>query len=159
MSESDFPKPDLPPLVSLPAASRTAPPAPQAPELPEGPALEEVKIENLAQIAPPELISPDPFPVPSTSSPAPEQAAVEAPKAELISPIRPKYPRSSRKRGEEGVVEVEVEVNSEGMVDSATIHLSSGYKSLDEAALEAVKFASFTKVKAKIFLSIDFRLR
>lgn len=169
MSESDFPKPDLPPLVSLPAASRAALPTPKGLDLPEAPAVEEVEepktrneeVEEPAEFELPEMDIPvlETPEILESPSPAPEQAAVEAPKAELISPIMPKYPRASRKRGEEGVVQVEVEVNEEGQVENASVSTSSGFSSLDEAALEAVKSARFTKVKAKIFLSIDFRLR
>lgn len=174
MSESDFEKPDAPPLVALPAATRAAIPAPKSLDLPEAPALEEAREPKTSsegalepeEIELPELDKPifeelsvEALPVEEIASVAPDQASILAPKAELLSPLKPKYPRSSRKRGEEGVVQVEVEVNSEGKVDSAAIHASSGFAALDEAALEAVKSARFTKVKAKIFLSVDFRLR
>lgn len=164
MSESDFESPDSPPLVSLPAANRAAPPTPKSLDLPEAPAMEEVVVPEMRKERADESVD---FELPEIDKPifeeivlsAPEQAHIEAKKTELLSPIRPKYPRASRRRGEEGVVQVEVTVDERGQAEAASVHVSSGFKELDEAALEAVKAAKFTPQEAKIFLSIDFRLK
>lgn len=55
---------------------------------------------------------------------------------ELTAPL---YPRASRQLGEYGDVVLRLEVNEAGTVESAEIVNSSGYKRLDEAAIEATK--------------------
>lgn len=59
----------------------------------------------------------------------------------LACPTRtpPKYPALSQRAGESGQVVLRVELASDGRVDAARIATSSGYKRLDEAALNAVK--------------------
>jgi protein TonB len=51
---------------------------------------------------------------------------------------RPAYPLDARRRGYEGRVHVEVAVSASGAVARAVIKKSSGYRSLDQAALQAV---------------------
>jgi periplasmic protein TonB len=55
---------------------------------------------------------------------------------ELTSPL---YPRVSRQLGEYGDVILRLEVNESGAVKSAEVVNSSGYKRLDEAAIEATR--------------------
>lgn len=55
----------------------------------------------------------------------------------------PPYPVSARLRGHEGVVLISAEILSEGRVGSVKIKSSSGYGSLDQSALEAVKAWKF----------------
>ncbi len=50
----------------------------------------------------------------------------------------PKYPRAARRRGYEGTVILNVLVNKNGDVSSLWVSTSSGYRLLDNAALEAV---------------------
>ena len=54
----------------------------------------------------------------------------------LIAPI---YPPISRRAGEEGKVELRVELDEQGQIDHVKIISSSGHERLDEAALTAVK--------------------
>jgi protein TonB len=54
----------------------------------------------------------------------------------LTAPI---YPPISRRAGEEGKVELRVELDENGRIDNVKIVNSSGYERLDEAALTAVK--------------------
>jgi len=51
----------------------------------------------------------------------------------------PGYPKRAKKRGFEGTVILSVLVNKKGAVDNIWIFESCGYKSLDNAALKAVK--------------------
>ena len=52
---------------------------------------------------------------------------------------KPKYPKAARKRGYEGEVKLKVLVLENGRVGKIEVTRPSGYKILDESALEAVK--------------------
>jgi periplasmic protein TonB len=56
----------------------------------------------------------------------------------------PSYPRAARRRGMEGLVEINALVNRQGKVKEQRIYQSSGYTILDRAALKAVKKWRFT---------------
>ena len=78
----------------------------------------------------------------------------------------PVYPRLARRRGQEGKVLIRVSVLSNGRVGSAAVTQSSGYGSLDRAALEAVRKWGFQPamragrtVAATLTIPIIFRLR
>lgn len=80
-----------------------------------------------------------------------------------LSDIRPSYPIGSRMRGEEGVVAVDVQVNSSGHAQDIEVTRSSGHPALDHAAIDAVKKARFvtrdgTGPAAKLALSFRFKL-
>ena len=62
----------------------------------------------------------------------------EVPVAYAGNPL-PKYPRIARRKGWEGKVWLHVRVSAAGLVEEVTVELSSGYKSLDRAALKAVQ--------------------
>jgi periplasmic protein TonB len=51
----------------------------------------------------------------------------------------PAYPESARRKRQEGVVELFMEVTSQGRVSSVKIYKSSGYPVLDQAALNAAR--------------------
>ncbi|MFP4040635.1 MAG: TonB family protein [Desulfosudaceae bacterium] len=55
----------------------------------------------------------------------------------------PQYPRLARRRGYQGEVILSVHVNREGRVDNLWVFESSGYRLLDQAALEAVRSWAF----------------
>jgi protein TonB len=55
----------------------------------------------------------------------------------------PTYPRLSRRRNEEGDVELRLHVDIDGKVTSVDVVLSSGFARLDEAAVEGVKLWKF----------------
>lgn len=71
----------------------------------------------------------------------------------------PKYPWVCRKRGQEGSVSVLVQTNGEGRVIRANLHKSSGYSSLDQSALNAVKTWVFSGNASQKILSFAFRLK
>ncbi len=55
----------------------------------------------------------------------------------------PEYPPLARRRGLEGVVEVELSVNTDGLVTAATVRDGSGHELLDAAALRAARAWTF----------------
>lgn len=57
----------------------------------------------------------------------------------LLSGAAPSYPMGSRRKREEGTVVLRVVVSPEGRVAEISVHQSSGYSALDEAALGAVR--------------------
>ena len=63
--------------------------------------------------------------------------------AEVSQLTEPAYPVLSRKRGEEGRVVMEVQINAEGGVQQSRIITSSSYETLDRAALKAMGKAVF----------------
>ena len=114
---------------------------------------------------PPEIREPMPAPTPVETRPAPRQARIDAPPRPVKS-IRPDYPPSSRRRGEQGVVELEIGVSDTGAVVDARVSGSSGYPALDKAAVEAVKSADFEPAKSdgrpvhsRAKISIEFKLK
>jgi protein TonB len=62
----------------------------------------------------------------------------EGPVAYADNPF-PKYPRIARRKGWEGKVWLYVRVSAVGLVEEVTVERSSGYRSLDRAALKAVQ--------------------
>ncbi len=84
----------------------------------------------------------------------------------LGPPPMPEYPRASRRLGEEGKVLVRLLINARGLVDQATLEKSSGFRRLDDAALEAAKrgrFKPYTEngvaMAAIAIVPFDFTLR
>ncbi|MCA3287849.1 MAG: energy transducer TonB [Roseomonas sp.] len=78
---------------------------------------------------------------------------------------RPPYPESSRRRGEEGVVRVELLVDPNGRVADVRILESSGFGTLDAAAVQAVRDWRFrpaqragVPVAGSITTAVHFRL-
>jgi TonB family protein len=69
----------------------------------------------------------------------------EVPVAYAGNPL-PKYPRIARRKGWEGKVWLHVRVSAVGLVEEVTVERSSGYKSLDRAALKAVQHWRFYPV-------------
>jgi protein TonB len=74
--------------------------------------------------------------------------------AQSTSSISPAYPRISRRRGEEGIVTLSIQVLASGKAGSIKVIGSSGYERLDQAARKAVKNASF-KPATQLGRSID----
>lgn len=64
-------------------------------------------------------------------------------KPSLLGYPSPGYPREARRKGWEGVVEIEVEVSASGIWTSARVLRSSGHGILDDAALEALRQARY----------------
>ncbi|HEX7115311.1 MAG TPA: energy transducer TonB [Steroidobacter sp.] len=62
---------------------------------------------------------------------------------EYVREPAPRYPPQSRRLREEGLVVLEVLIDEQGRAKRIQIETSSGYRRLDEAALEAVRAALF----------------
>ncbi len=165
--------------LTLTLVSIKAPPAPKPEELPPEPIPPE-----------PEIITPaiEPMPVvvppPRDELPEPEDIPDDLPvetveqdmnDADLLakgvqgelhpaSEIRPRYPLGSRLRGEEGVVTLDVMVSASGEVGEVVVMESSGYPALDDAAVRAVRHASFvgargSRLSAETRATLAFRFR
>lgn len=112
----------------------------------------------------------------ATPQPAASAAGGDAGPAGRISPPRfdadylknpaPAYPRSSRERGEAGLVVLRVLVSRDGLPLEIDLQRSSGFERLDEAALAAVRHWQFLParqggeaISARVLVPISFNLR
>ena len=84
--------------------------------------------------------------------------------ADYLHNPAPAYPSYSRRMKERGTVFVLVQVSAEGSALQVTLHQSSGYDRLDEAALQAIKQWRFvpakrgtTPVPASVVVPIQFK--
>lgn len=80
-----------------------------------------------------------------------------------VGAIKPSYPASARRRGEEGVVVVTVETDDGGVPERVAVATPSGFAALDRAAVEAAKRAKFVasnggSPRGRTLLSFRFRL-
>jgi protein TonB len=151
-------------LSAGPAVAADTKAAPREPEAVQQ--LDEVEV-TAARIAPPKRAIPMPLPDVSNAVPLPPEsigvpvgpnppaAALPRSRALLrdetaatkgvrtrpryLEAMRPPYPRRAREMGWEGTVVLRVEVRPDGTVGAASVHRTSGYLTLDEAALIAVK--------------------
>jgi protein TonB len=103
---------------------------------------------------------------PSTAKPDHVEHTVAASfHANYLHNPKPFYPAAARQRGWEGGVKLRVHVLETGFCDQVLIHSSSGYDSLDEAAIETVKKWRFvpakrgeTPIVSWVIVPITFRL-
>ena len=149
-------------LPAWPAAAADTKAAPREPEAVQQ--LDEVEV-TAARIAPPKRAVPMPLPDVSAAIPLPPESVgvqpdLRAPvlprsrallrddtaatkgvrtRPRYLEAMRPPYPRRAREMGWEGTVVLRVEVKTDGTVGAASVHRTSGYLTLDEAALIAVK--------------------
>jgi protein TonB len=122
------------------------------------PEMEILNQEKITVSTPPQESLPPP-------RPAMEKAKIEK-EVVMQNPLMPKYPKVSRRKGEEGVVTLMAEVSKSGVVTSVNILKSSGYPRLDAAAVEAMKSAVFHPaqsdgkcVDSKVQLDVNFSLK
>ena len=137
-------------------------PVPQAAPLPD-----QVPVEQ----------PPEPPPLePNPTEEAPEKTAIEQDaslteekgvlaEAQPFKAISPIYPRISRRRGEEGTISLSIEVLKSGKAGAISVIKTSGYKRLDEAAINAAQKTRFVpatqfgkKINSTMRLSYAFRL-
>lgn len=67
-----------------------------------------------------------------------------------VKPLKaehPSYPRQAREHGWQGVVVIQVNINEQGLVQSAEIKESSGHSLLDTQALQAIQRWKFQPAK------------
>ncbi len=153
------PEPEPEPVVEKPPMPAPKPPPPKPKPKP--------KPETPPQQTPPSG-APEGTQAPQgpTQGPPPDQPV-------LVSSIEfqgarpmPNYPMASRRMREEGRVVVLVEINTQGLVERATIDASSGFPRLDESALAAARkgrFKPYTRngvaYPAKAKIPFDFVMR
>ena len=138
------------------------PPDVTPPEFPEPP--RETPPETPPPFAPSAATAP--------SAPAPLQDKIDAlPSTDmkkLQKLLKKFYPKSSRERGEQGDVILDLVINEEGMVVSSSIvrEKSVNFVELRDAAVKAVRAVRFKPatagdkpVPAKVRLTLDFRLK
>lgn len=149
-------------LLAGPAVAADTKAAPKEPDAVEQ--LDAVEV-SAARIAPPKRAIPMPLPDVSAAIPLPSESVgvqpdlpapvlprsrsllrdeTAATKGVRTSPryleaMRPPYPKRAREMGWEGTVVLRVEVHPDGTVGAVSVHRTSGYLTLDEAALTAVK--------------------
>lgn len=145
------------PIAFQPTAPPAAEPPAPAPPVPQPPA------QNPSAAAP----------GPSADQPSDSQPAT--PSVMAMQPARftgpglanpgPEYPRSARRRGDEGTVVLRVTVSATGLPQQIQIRSSSGFQTLDQAAVDAVEGWRFIAarrgdiaVAATIDVPIAFRL-
>ncbi|MFO7860644.1 MAG: energy transducer TonB [Desulfosalsimonas sp.] len=148
-------EPEGSPVPNPPA--RPPDPAPDMPA-PEAPRLPEIQAEDTAvpEERPPEVVSeqvaqwqgPETFETVDDSPEPPKPAKADADvMAAYFSGIRAaiernkQYPAAARQRRQEGRVIVSFDVDSKGRVSDPEVVESSGFSSLDNAAVEAVRAA------------------
>ena len=121
-----------------------------------------------SKVEPPGLLEnvlPSPAESPEQMITAPRQARIDA-LPEAKTSIRPYYPLSARRRGNQGSVGLEVMISDDGEAMAVEVIESSGYTELDDAAIEAVKAAKFSPAKsdgcpvtAKVSITLEFKLK
>ena len=125
------------PAASPPPAVLTAPASSASPSTPSVPA-------GVPGGVP--MAAPSPAPVAQAAPAAPAYVPPSAGLAYLNNP-KPVYPLLARRRGLEGVVQLEVRVAADGHPLGAQIRTSSGHEILDEAARTAVLGWRFSPAK------------
>ena len=170
-----------PPPLDL-AEVMLPPPPPPAPSVEVPPELTEKPPEPQREVAeaPPERRPPPRQSAPQTAAPQPVRlnAALQGmesftlegrttpPEAvDAARNRRPNYPEASRRRGEQGVVRLELRVDPNGRVVDVRVSETSGFNALDAAAVEAVRDWRFrpaqragVPVAASITTAVHFRL-
>lgn len=123
------PRPAQEPILTAPPLSPDAPPSPVAAVLPEQ-----------RPAPPPETLRPPPASVAAPVIPPRSDAS-------YLNNPRPAYPLAARRRGDQGTVLLRVLVTADGLAASVGLEKTSGYPSLDEAALAAVKSWRFVPAR------------
>ncbi len=128
-------------------------------------AAEPVPVPTRATLPAPAARPAAPVSPPAPAATAAPQPVPPRPAARFDNP-KPWYPRMARRRGMEGRVELWVTVGTDGTVRAITVGRSSGYRLLDEAALETVRQWRFEParlaglpVEARLMVPIRFRLQ
>ncbi len=178
---AEAPPPPPPPPVDL-AEVMLPPPPPPAPVAEPPPELVEKPPEPRREVAeaPPERRPPPQQSAPQTAAPQPVRlnAALQGMEsftlegrttppeaADAARNRRPNYPEASRRRGEQGVVRVELLVDPNGRVVDVRVLESSGFSALDAEAVKTVRDWRFRPaqrgglpVAGSITTAVHFRL-
>ena len=170
-----------PPTPEPPVEALEQPPKPDDVVVPVTPPTPPVVSETPPEKTPPPpvVVKPKPRHTPTVakgdgSAPKPGKDATTAQsdggaimdtKPDYLSNPPPIYPEMARKAGEQGVVLLEVIVNSGGRPDSVSIERSSGFVALDDSAVTAVQQWRFRpamlgsiQMKSRVRFPVRFRL-
>ncbi len=136
MAEPEPTPPPPQPLPPPPPEKKPEPtPKPKPKPLPKAPPSERAVKAPEPEPAPPPPVSKPAEPAPAAPAP------VVPPRADAgqISNPAPAYPSLSRRLREQGLVVLEILIRADGSVGEIKLKASSGFKRLDEAAINAVK--------------------
>lgn len=125
--------PAPPPLL---AAAPTPSPAPPTFVVPEPP----------PPAPPTPLVTPPVPPAPPAQAPAPAQPEpkkIPASAVQYVTQPRLNFPLLSKRSGESGMVVLRITVDAGGRLKAATVHRSSGFARIDQAALDDIRSARF----------------
>jgi len=145
-----------PAVEPAPVTPELVEPIPETPEVIEPPA-------PVDEIDP--MIEPEPEEAQVTDKPAAEvTVSSEGVQGALVplSEILPRYPLGSRLRGEEGVVMIRASIGVDGRAVTVNVTSSSGFPSLDKAAVKAVMAVRFQRPATPDVIETDlpaFRFR
>jgi protein TonB len=135
------PAPEPEPVVA-PVPVEPPPPKPQPPAVVKAPPERPKPPPRPAPPAPPQTAALPPPPVRAHGTEGTSNVPTEmAPAATVRAVVQPKpdYPLIARQLNEEGTVIVTVEVGTDGLPREITLRQSSGYGSLDQAAIEVMR--------------------
>jgi len=76
---------------------------------------------------------------PSAAPPAPAKLELPSSDADYLNNPKPPYPPISKRLGEQGKVVIRTLIGADGVSQEASIHQSSGYDRLDQAALATAR--------------------
>ncbi|MEI9998970.1 MAG: energy transducer TonB [Verrucomicrobiota bacterium] len=164
-AETQPPKPDdLTVPVAPPVPPTPVPPPPQpVAQTPPPPTPVPPKPHRIHTVAKGDGSAPKPGKDAITASS--DGGAIMDVKPDYLSNPPPIYPEVSRHEKQEGVVVLEVIVNTEGRPDTISIHTSSGFELLDQSATVAVREWRFRpaslgtmNVRSRVVIPVRFRL-
>lgn len=128
--DSPSPEPSAPPAIQ-PRLTQVEPPRIEPPVVSiTEPAPNAITVARSSQPAP-------------TPPPAPSAAPRMVSEVAYLQPPVPRYPKESRRTGEEGLVVLRVLIDEKGRPARIEVEQSSGFARLDNAAREAVERALF----------------
>ncbi len=139
------PQPQRPPVPQPPKPQIThkapTPPAPMAVEKAAAQPSDIAPAPVAPSDAPTSVERPSTATTPSAriSPPAPPRVELPSSDADYLNNPRPPYPPLSRRMGEQGKVVIRTLIGADGVAQDASIHLSSGFDRLDQAALATAR--------------------
>ncbi|MGL4614606.1 MAG: TonB family protein [Shewanella sp.] len=143
--KKELSKPEVKPPPE-PKAVPKAEPKPEPKSKQEKPTEPELELESVEK----ELLERELMPEKTVQKPTPTVATQDAGMPVIVEkpsfrvkPTPPHYPRVARIKGQQGVVMIEVWLDERGRQTKLEIAESSGFETLDEAAIEAVKAWQF----------------
>lgn len=157
-------------LITLAPPEPPKPPPPKPPEIKPKPKPQMIAAETPApapiEAPPPEpVVFEEPAP-PPPGEPAPLPVVPPNFVAAYLDNPAPRYPDSSKRLGEAGLVVLRVRVNTEGRPELVEIEKSCGFQRLDRAALDAVRKWKFVPAKqgeqpvaATVLVPLNFELK